>query len=1145
MLCAYILSVDSTRTFPSIDALIQHYIDSGLLKMPFYFDLAHKSWFYGEFSQAEAEEVLSTRPPGTFLLRFADSGRFFQYIASYVVEGGPGVSSTVQHAEITKSAGGYCIDFLPASHAIKPTSGDELSLLPIVQPPLDVDALPPPLGSELPPPLTNDISLSASMGVGGETAAIQSAVAELPSPTTLYPSLADLITACRRVLRFNYDPERVPRLQLSDFMEAEKYVDIRGPLMSDGTGQRVEPNPSMVAHTVATYPHGSYGWQIICDQFFVRAMGNRTVFALADGCGWGARPREAAIRASEAMIEQIADRTVQLKINDTIDCKTVLLRSFNVAHRAVIQGKEDVFMAGTTTLLAGVLAEVDAEKQEWAAVVVSVGDCKCFVYNRMTETVSDLTMGNRSNLHDARDPGGRLGPYFDSGDPDLRNLSAYFWPMHEGDVLFAVSDGVHDNIEPEALGKSPLETAEYLKTTRHASLASLVTADADWAKMDQVLAEKLKMAHMTSRLEHVLSLIPQELRSDVGNIVSACVKNSVDVTSASRKFMEANPDKPEPDDHTQFPGKMDHTTCVSLLAQNLQPRDRMRLAKLPRQPKVGLNAASSMGATGLGGVSGASPAGPVSGLIGKGLVDKKKDSSNDRDKHRGMMIGSAPVFKDDISGKKSQTSPIFAMQTAANSLSSTGEIPNYGGGISASSGLGVPRNRASISATPLKPLLGTQSSSDVPKSPRNGPKIGALTLGSATLSSASAAERTGSSSPRGPSSPRSKMVRPFESAADMAVSQMTTTPVARYSVDFMKLIKGPVNESEHKFGSGVSAVSISTFPAMDDPISKKRTRLADPNTNHFAVELTSNRIVLVLTAGSSIGLQSHASARTANRICFDSLSSCHMEIDSVSSAAQFLVKSLDTAHLALESGDGATAAVLATVAIRGVSGSRFWNLVIASVGNCKAMSFNVATGAVRDLTMMNTPWDRNDSGGCIGPHDRYNNPDMRNFMLQHALIEEGEIAFFLSPDAAANFDPELLGVPLAQVASKAGETAWSKVGALAAPQIQMVMQGKDEYRCREVANLLGAAQCRSAAQITQAIVDYCIVKTTPTRQLMEADPSANEPSDYAKYPGKMGHITCVSLKIASYSEADSELFGAPSDEMMSTVFAPIGSSRFK
>lgn len=66
----------------------------------------------------------------------------------------------------------------------------------------------------------------------------------------------------------------------------------------------------------------------MCDQFFVRLLGNRTVFALADGCNWGPRPREAAMRATASIIDQLGDSVVQQQIRDTLDCNHFLLRTF-------------------------------------------------------------------------------------------------------------------------------------------------------------------------------------------------------------------------------------------------------------------------------------------------------------------------------------------------------------------------------------------------------------------------------------------------------------------------------------------------------------------------------------------------------------------------------------------------------------------------------------------------------------------------------------------------------------------------------------------------------------------------------------------------------------------------------------------------
>jgi len=43
-------------------------------------------------------------------------------------------------------------------------------------------------------------------------------------------------------------------------------------------------------------------------------------------------------------------------------------------------------------------------------------------------------------------------------------------------------------------------------------------------------------------------------------LVEHCIK----LTDISREFMEKNPDKGLPKDYRKFPGKLDHTTCVSI-----------------------------------------------------------------------------------------------------------------------------------------------------------------------------------------------------------------------------------------------------------------------------------------------------------------------------------------------------------------------------------------------------------------------------------------------------------------------------------------------------------------------------------------------------------------------------------------------------
>jgi hypothetical protein len=66
------------------------------------------------------------------------------------------------------------------------------------------------------------------------------------------------------------------------------------------------------------------------------------------------------------------------------------------------------------------------EPQTWTLLGISVGDCKIFHWVAAEKKVYDVTATNRQEVEDAKDPGGRIGPYIDDGDPDLRNLDLLY-----------------------------------------------------------------------------------------------------------------------------------------------------------------------------------------------------------------------------------------------------------------------------------------------------------------------------------------------------------------------------------------------------------------------------------------------------------------------------------------------------------------------------------------------------------------------------------------------------------------------------------------------------------------------------------------------------------------------------------------------
>lgn len=126
---------------------------------------------------------------------------------------------------------------------------------------------------------------------------------------------------------------------------------------------------------------------------------------------------------------------------------------------------------GTTTLLGGVLSKMH-ESNFWKLDLVSVGDCKAYLYKSTPRVVEDITLHNRSILNNPSDPGGRLGnylpslpivitkgPYVDHAHPDYRNLCLRSCICEVGDLIVCVSDGVYDNLTPEHCGKEPRELA--------------------------------------------------------------------------------------------------------------------------------------------------------------------------------------------------------------------------------------------------------------------------------------------------------------------------------------------------------------------------------------------------------------------------------------------------------------------------------------------------------------------------------------------------------------------------------------------------------------------------------------------------------------------------------------------------------------
>ena len=97
----------------------------------------------------------------------------------------------------------------------------------------------------------------------------------------------------------------------------------------------------------------------ICDQYAGICFTNGSLIAIADGCNWGEIPKLAAQTAVTLYTNYLNSHYKELKT--THDIIKYSLRSFLKAHQKIISAvdKDTLFLAGTTTILGGMIVELE------------------------------------------------------------------------------------------------------------------------------------------------------------------------------------------------------------------------------------------------------------------------------------------------------------------------------------------------------------------------------------------------------------------------------------------------------------------------------------------------------------------------------------------------------------------------------------------------------------------------------------------------------------------------------------------------------------------------------------------------------------------------------------------------------------------
>lgn len=289
----------------------------------------------------------------------------------------------------------------------------------------------------------------------------------------------------------------------------------------------------------------------IADVFGVLTLENSAILALADGVGWGKKPRLAARCAVHGVMQHMAANMAEIRASPNTHCIANLLLEAvtEKAHQLILERD-----ATLSTLSAAVLCELEGEEHAWGLVTVTVGDSPVYVYSPHEQKVTEVSVGSHQHdgQRDMRMSGGTLGPS-KGKDPDLSNLSLAYMTLFPGDIVFCTSDGISDNflssvIDPVVVGTqaAPTPACVVSKTAPHASQQCCESA-----------------AHMTEVLQKHHQTVGKHLSAQT---LCACLVNHVAILTEQKRLSHSLLDNTSPDFRTllkQVPGKLDHASIVA------------------------------------------------------------------------------------------------------------------------------------------------------------------------------------------------------------------------------------------------------------------------------------------------------------------------------------------------------------------------------------------------------------------------------------------------------------------------------------------------------------------------------------------------------------------------------------------------------
>jgi hypothetical protein len=231
----------------------------------------------------------------------------------------------------------------------------------------------------------------------------------------------------------------------------------------------------------------------------------------------------------------------------------------------VTKAQELVTAIGTdhTTLLSGMIISAETTATNpWPYLFlgVGIGDCKCYRWSKSTGLCEEITQDPPAKH--MRDPGGFLGV-----DSPANLVFAYLAPLNDGDIMIAMTDGIHDNLGPATLKISP----RYFGFTYD-----------DWQDLEDdepVQTREVKRQFRQRRLEQLLGAYSEQVSTQA--VVERILDYTVQITGPLRSAEENGLrlqrlwDTMEPAEAQKLkrevmqlqrtaPGKYDHATVFAI-----------------------------------------------------------------------------------------------------------------------------------------------------------------------------------------------------------------------------------------------------------------------------------------------------------------------------------------------------------------------------------------------------------------------------------------------------------------------------------------------------------------------------------------------------------------------------------------------------